>query len=215
MPAYYLLCPGDVKEPHACIASGYLKLMSSIPKSWHKKAKQVANLWPLDFTNCQATFLLWGGHLLGKRRALHSLSTVQEPASDSTICTNVFILSSQCAIQCFSSSSRSAVLFYLLFGLLPQRSKNHSSLEDLTSNLPFKVTYIWILSDTMWLYWLYTVPTDVHCFTNNYLVLYRIDIPCLQLPSLKNTIPHLWCMARHGNFVLSRLSTPCTSRDLA
>lgn len=111
---------------------------------------------------------------------------VQEPASDSTICTNDLIqLSSQCAIQCFSSSSRSAVLFYLLFGLLPQRNKNHSSLEDLTFNLPSKVTYKWILSDTTWLYWQYTVPTDVHCFTNNYLVLYSIDIPCLQLPSLK------------------------------
>lgn len=42
MPAYYLLCPGDVKEPHACIASGYLKLMSSIPESWHKKSEAIA-----------------------------------------------------------------------------------------------------------------------------------------------------------------------------
>ncbi len=48
---------------------------------------------------------------------------VQEPASDSTMCTNAVQMSSQCAIQRFSSSSRSAVLFYLLFGLLPQRSK--------------------------------------------------------------------------------------------
>ena len=90
--------------------------MSSIPKSWHKKAKLSSNVLIVRRSS--------SGEAPSTAQPQHRI--VQEPASDSTICKNVSIqLSSQCAIQCFSSSSRSAVLFYLLFGLLPQRNKNH------------------------------------------------------------------------------------------